>query len=151
MSTKCSIAYSNTQPHSFHFYQECFDEENVYLELEGVEFNATNNRVTVTIPVAIWEVIRGYESVDLSLANCSDAEISAIVEAKVTERITEYRSCDNEQTKRFIAISGSICYGSAELPRTEQINRGMQYYLEARERQIVIRNQILALKAMNET
>lgn len=37
MSTKCSLAYGDT----FHLYQECFDEDNVYLELEGIEYEAT--------------------------------------------------------------------------------------------------------------
>ena len=36
MSTKVSVAYGD----NFHFYQECLDEENVHLQIEGVEFKA---------------------------------------------------------------------------------------------------------------
>ena len=32
MSTRCTIAYDQKD---FHFYQECFENENVYLELDG--------------------------------------------------------------------------------------------------------------------
>ena len=64
MSTKSSLAYGDTvvastrneskeRNLSFHLYQECFDEDNVYLELEGVEFEASPERVMVTIPIAI--------------------------------------------------------------------------------------------------
>ena len=79
MSTKSSLAYGD----NFHLYQECFDEENVYLELESVEFEASRDRVTVSIPVAIWEVIRAYGAVDLAYANYSDAEIETIVVEEV--------------------------------------------------------------------
>ncbi len=32
MSTRCTIAYDQKD---FHFYQECFENDNVYLELDG--------------------------------------------------------------------------------------------------------------------
>ena len=53
MSTKASIAYGD----GFHFYQECLDEDNVYLELEKVSFVATENSVMVQIPMHVWKTI----------------------------------------------------------------------------------------------
>lgn len=146
MSTKSSIAYGD----NFHFYKECFDEENVYLELDSVEFNASNNQVTVTIPVAIWEVIRQYDVLNLSLADKSDREIEAMVEQEVDRRIEKYQSTDDERAKQFASLSGSLRYGSADLPRNEQMNTGILYYRQERERQIAIKNQILALKKLNQ-
>ena len=147
MSTKSSIAYGN----NFHLYKECFDEENIYLELESVEFNASNNQVTVTIPVAIWEAIRTYGAVDLAYVNYSDAEIEAIVEEEVDRRIEEYQSTKDEQAKKFVSLSGSIYYGSADLPRKEQIEKGVRYYRQVRESQIAIKNQIEAIEKLNQS
>lgn len=142
MSTKASIACSD----NFHLYHECFDEENVYLELEGVEFNASPNRVTVTIPVAIWETIRQHSVVDLSYADKSDEEIKIMVEEKVERRIKKYLATSDEKQQNFISLSGSMCYGMADLPRDEQIEKGIEYYFELRERQLTVKNKIEALK-----
>jgi len=38
MSTRCTLAYDQR---SFHLYQECFENDNVYLQLEGTEWGAS--------------------------------------------------------------------------------------------------------------
>jgi hypothetical protein len=43
MSTKATIAYGPT----FHLYHEALDEDFVYLEIEGTQFEASYNRVMV--------------------------------------------------------------------------------------------------------
>lgn len=60
MSTKSTIEYSHDLEMVFHFYHECFEDDCVYLELRGeaAQFEAGPNRVTVRIPLAIWEIIR---------------------------------------------------------------------------------------------
>lgn len=50
MSTKSTISHGNT----YHLYEEMFDVSNVYLEIEKVEFEASNNHVQVQIPIKIW-------------------------------------------------------------------------------------------------
>ena len=145
MSTKCSLAYGD----SFHLYEECFDEDNVYLKLEGVEFEATAERVTVTIPIAIWETIREYTILDLSYADKSDEEIQAMVEEAVDRRIEEYNNCDDERQRNITAIIGAIPYGLASSSVNEQIEKGLQYFLQQRERQSQIKEQITALKKLN--
>lgn len=67
MSTKATIAHGR----DFHFYHESLDEDNVYLELENVEFEASYRRVMVRIPVDIWEVIRHTGAAHLDLVNSS--------------------------------------------------------------------------------
>ncbi len=63
MSTKTTLAYGDT----FHFYQEVLDEHYVYLELQGVKYEANYNRVMVPIPIHTWEVIRKLGAPNLSL------------------------------------------------------------------------------------
>ena len=62
MSTKSSIACGP----NFHLYHEAFEQDAVYLELEQAFFEASPNKVTVAIPVVIWEVIRQHAGADLS-------------------------------------------------------------------------------------
>ena len=49
MSTKITIAHGR----NFHLYQEALDEDHVHLELEGIKFEASYNRVMVPIPVHV--------------------------------------------------------------------------------------------------
>jgi len=53
MSTKVTLSYGK----EFHFYQEIFDNGNVYLQVNGHEFEASNGKVLVQIPIEIWEKI----------------------------------------------------------------------------------------------
>lgn len=99
MSTKCTLAFGDsihqgsdaetTQTaktlYDFHFYREIFDERNVYLEMQGVDFTATQGSVTVAIPLAIWETIRGLGGVELPLAEKTDADLQVMAEADVAE------------------------------------------------------------------
>jgi hypothetical protein len=44
MSTKSSIRYEHSDDSGtgFHLYEETFEEENIYLELEGFDFEASS-------------------------------------------------------------------------------------------------------------
>lgn len=106
-------------------------------------------RVMVSIPIAIWETIREYSILDLSHADKSDEEIQAMVEEAVDYRIEKYHNCDDERQRNLTAIAGAIPYGLASNPRNEQIEQGIQYYRQQRERQSVIKEQIKALKRLN--
>jgi hypothetical protein len=50
MSTKSSISFDK----NFHLYQEIFDVSNVYLQVEGHEYEVRNDRVMVQIPIKAW-------------------------------------------------------------------------------------------------
>ena len=146
MSTKSMVAYGP----NFHLYREALNEHYIYLELEGVQFEASYNRVMVPIPVHIWEVIRHHAGVDLSFADKTDEEIQAYVEHEVDERIARYNQEENPKAKGLIALLGSIPYGSADIPREEQITRGMSYFLALREEQQQIQKAIEDLERLNE-
>lgn len=55
MSTKSTIAFGDI----FHLYEECFDFDGLYLELNGtnLEFEIVPNRVTIKIPDHVLEAI----------------------------------------------------------------------------------------------
>jgi len=59
MSTKCTIEYKKDAQHDlpdFHLYNDCFDDENLYLEMD-CKFDANNKGVTVVIPWKLWNVL----------------------------------------------------------------------------------------------
>ena len=144
MSTKSTIAHGR----KFHFYHEAFDEDYVYLKLEGTKFEASYNRVMVPIPVHIWEVIRRYPGVDLKYAEKTDREIRLYVEQEVDERIKRYRDA-GATSKRLLSLSGSLVYGSADQPREQQIAAGVEHFTKLREHQRQIKQAIEELEQAN--
>ncbi len=147
MSTKATVAYGA----NFHLYQEVIDDNFIYLEMEGVPFEASYNRVMVPIPVHIWEVIRKYEGVDLSWALKTDEEIIQYVEQEVDERIEQYQQADNDGERQLIALLGSIPFGLADTPRSEQIEQGVIYFKRLREHQQQIKQAIEELERKNKS
>jgi hypothetical protein len=130
MSTKSTIAYGPT----FHLYHEVLDDSYVYLELEQVEFEASYNRVMVSIPVHIWEVIRQYPGIDLAWAEKSDQDILDYVTESVDDRIRRYEEAE-ENKKGLVSLFGGLVFGTADASRTEQIEQGVAYYQKLREHQ----------------
>ena len=59
MSTKASISYSDEH----HFYEECLDNNNVYLQIDNppglqVDFwEASQGNATLVIPIEIWRQV----------------------------------------------------------------------------------------------
>jgi hypothetical protein len=132
MSTKSTIAHGR----DFHFYHEALDEDNVYLELENVEFEASYRRVMVKIPIDIWEVIRHTGAARLDLVDSSDEELRQMVERQVGERVAEYeRAKGDSRRETLVSLCGALVFGGADEPREEQIRRGLNYYVRDRERQ----------------
>lgn len=146
MSTKATIAHGD----DFHFYHEIFEDDFVYLELEGVDFCATRDRVTVPIPLAIWEVIRTRGGADLSLAAMSGEELRLLVGRVVDERIVDYQEClartgDPSHARLF---AGGL-FGSPDAPREEQVEAALEEYTQDRDRQRALLDEITRLEARN--
>ena len=144
MSTKATIAHGP----NFHLYHEALDEDYVYLELEGVHFEASYQRVMVPIPVHIWEIIRRYPGIDLSFVDQTDGELRRYVEGEVDERIARYREAAHEN-RPLISLIGSLAYGAADLPRDQQVEEGMRHFTRVREHQRQIARAIAELKRTN--
>ena len=140
MSTKSSLAYGP----GFHLYHEMFDDDNVYLEVEGTHFEASYNRVRLPIPVHIWEVIRRYPGVSFECVDKTDAELRDDVERQVDERLKQYQEANDEDKPR-LALFGSFKYGSVKEPRDTQIEKGVAYFVRIREHQQQIQRAIAEL------
>lgn len=50
MSTKSTISFGP----NYHFYQEIFDVSNVYLQVEGYEYEIKNDKAMIQIPIGAW-------------------------------------------------------------------------------------------------
>ncbi|NJO82840.1 MAG: hypothetical protein HC828_08490 [Blastochloris sp.] len=96
----------------------------------------------------IWEVIRRYPGVDLSLAEKTDEELRAEVVRAVDERIAKYAAAEG-QAQALVTLSGLLAFGSAEDSRDEQIEAGMRYYLGKRDHQRQVIAAIDALRREN--
>ncbi len=144
MSTKMTIAHGP----NFHLYHEALDEDYVYLEVEGAQFEAAYNRVMVPIPVHVWEVIRHYPGINLKYADKTDAELRQYVEQEVDDRLKRYREA-GEKAKGLVSLSGSLAFGTAEQPREHQIAAGIEYFTKVREHQQQIKRAIEELQQVN--
>ncbi len=144
MSTKNSLAHGP----NFHLYREAFDENNVYLELEGTQFEASYNRVLLPIPIHIWELIRCYPSIDFEHADKTDVELSQHVEREVDERLKHYQEA-SEKAKTLVSLFGSLVFGSIDQPREEQIAAGIAYFTKTRSHQRQIQRAIAELEQLN--
>lgn len=140
MSTKSTIVCGE----NFHLYSEMMDDENVYLELEGVTFEAYRDSVTVAIPAAIWQSIRRHK-VDMSYLAHTDEEIRTAATLHVDDERQKYQghlSACKHCARRATDGQLSACrmlYGVDD-PRDERIEEFVRYRLLARERQRAIRD-----------
>ncbi|MGB5637286.1 MAG: hypothetical protein WBM44_24890 [Waterburya sp.] len=146
MSTKITVAHGD----NFHFYREIFDEDYIYLEIEGVQYEASYNRVMMPIPIHIWSVIRQYQGIDLSWALRTDEEIMSYVEQEVDQRIEKYQQAESEKNQRLIAVLGSMPYGAADTPRQQQLDQGIAYFHRLREHQQQVKDAIEQLEKTNQ-
>lgn len=78
MSTKSTIACA-TGEFDFHFYNDGWDHNSLFLELSGknLEFEASNDHVCVKIPLPVWLVMQKHLSRDMyfSLLGKTEAEL----------------------------------------------------------------------------
>jgi hypothetical protein len=146
MSTKATIAHGS----NFYLYHEVLDEDYVYLEVEGTQFEANYSRVMVPIPIHVWEVIRHYPGIDLKYADKTDAELRQLVEQEVDARLKLYCQA-NEGAKGLVSLCGALAFGSADQPREQQIAAGIEYFTELRKHRQQIKQAIEELKRANGT
>ena len=146
MSTKSTIKYGD----DFHFYNECFEDDKVYLELDKASWDAdSTGRITVGIPIAIWEFIKDTPSTEFKYAHMSDSDLEKDVTNYVDERIAKYNS-EEDTAKAWTNFIGCIPYGLASDPRDEQISRGIDYYTCIREKELKTVNKIKSYKRKNK-
>ena len=145
MSTKSTIVCGP----DFHLYQEGGDSSSVYLELEGVFFEASPCSVTVSIPLHIWEFARRFEASELRYADFSDDDVRQFVEREVDERIEKYRRRSKGEPKRWFRCEGMMAFGAGRSqPRDQQISAGLEYYTRMRDHHRNVKQRIAELGAI---
>ena len=149
MSTRCTIIHGQ----DFHFYNEIFDDDHVYLELDTPHFQAGYGRVTLPIPIHIWETIRHLGAARMDLVDEQDDALLSMVERCVDKRIAEYQQALSKTPERagLSAFFGCLPYGTADSPRADQIRRGMEYFQRERQRQREVKARIAALHKPAQT
>lgn len=144
MSTRSTLAHGP----GFHLYHEVFEEDYVYLQVEGTQFEAGYGRVMVPIPVHVWEVIRRYPGVDLGLADQTDDKLRRHVEQMVDDRLKRHQEAA-ENVKPIAALAGALVFGSIDEPREVQLAKGLEDYTRRREHQRQIQRAIAELERAN--
>jgi hypothetical protein len=121
---------------NFTLYNECLDDENVYLRLIGVKFNVTNNRVQIKIPIEIWGIIRDYGMPDLKFANWTDEQIKEHAESEIDKRIQNFQeSMIKNPNNTLRSAYGLLYYGSgSDENREYQLSAAIEQFNKYRER-----------------
>ncbi|UYM16309.1 hypothetical protein [Endozoicomonas euniceicola] len=141
MSTKCSLAYGD----GFHLYEEILDDDFIYLSLDNVEFEASQNSVMVRIPLPVWECIRQFSNARFDLVDLDSEMLMARVIKEVDERIEEHYTRGN----KYAYVSGFLSFGKPDEPRDQQIKKRLEYYLEEQDRQRLMKKKLDQLMAEN--
>jgi hypothetical protein len=142
MSTKATIAHGDT----FHFYHEIFDEDGVYLQLTGAEFEARSNYVMVRIPIHIWETIRHLGGARLDLVDKTDEELRAWAEERVDEQRRRIEHARATNDVRQVTLAEMGLDGGLDTPRDQQVEEELEQYRQERQRQREIKQAIEELK-----
>jgi hypothetical protein len=141
MSTKSSLAHGE----NFHFYEECFDDQHVYLELENTEFEVFQTqrpnskefggRVMVRIPLETWITIQQVKPPRMDLVGKSDQGLLEMVQTDVDERIARNKTAIADGKRTLGILMGSLAYGPADKARDVQIQNGITHFTEQRNQQ----------------
>ena len=127
----------------FCFYREDFNDEQVCLELYGgVEFEASQKRVTVKIPIAVWEFVRQIAAMEFDLTDKTDEELRQIAEQEIDQRIARQKLLKEKISKpdkkggiNYFARLSSFKYTVLGEPREQQIEREVESNLNRRAAQ----------------
>lgn len=118
MSTKITLYYNDR----IHLYQECFDEENVYLSVE-IQKHKT------TLQISLQELIGFSKTVDLNSlqkqAEITDDQIKKYVENAV--RLRGVTTCP------FTQLHAMSIFGDESQSVEKQIDLGIAHYIKKRD------------------
>jgi hypothetical protein len=152
MSTKSSLVSGP----SFHLYEECFDPaKNVWLDLDGCEFEATPRGLRIEIPLAVWEVIRQHTPARFDLTALTDAQLQAEAEKRVDSQRAGLQatldappgSAPNPEVERRPSAASAFFYRHARLPREEHLGHVLADLRDEHEAQCALLQRIAQLKA----
>ena len=135
MSTKSSLAWAE----EFHLYTDYREPGKVFLRLDGTAFEATNQSVTVQMPVALWEFLRTQPAADFNLADKPDEELRAMAVKEADEAEAHWRKLTPAQRKRLPGFLGGDV---GNVPRSVRIRRRAKALAEERRQQRELRAEV---------
>ena len=149
MSTRATIAHGP----GFHLYHDLADElaePVVYLRLDGADFEASRDGVTVAVPVAVWEAIRTHAGADFALADLTDGELHDRAARAVAERVAGYDAAvaAGSRNLAFLGWVGWELYGEPTDPPADQTARGVAWLARERDRQRGLRARVAELRGV---
>ncbi len=122
----------------FELYKEWPNEDCVFVALEGFDFEASKNKVTVQIPVALWDVLRTYPGCATELAELDDKALLARAERIVGVRIAEWRKQSPKERTEF----WNFHLRDAGKPRSAQVRLELERLLADRDSQVAMLRKI---------
>ena len=127
----------------FELSKEWPNEDCVFLELEGFDFEASKNKVTVQIPAPLWDVLRTYPGCVTELAALDDKALLARAEQIVDARIGEWKKLSQKDKKPAL---WNFRLRDAGKPRIEQVRLELERLLADRDSQAAMLQKIAAYK-----
>lgn len=142
MSTKCSIAHGP----GFHLYNDSFDEEHVFLQLDQSDFTVTPDSLTVKIPLHVWDYLRGFPGADFADVTASDEQILEEAIKAVGSRLAQVAEARSDRVSALLELGGALVMGEVNLPREEQIANYVAYHKRQRTQKQEVMARVAALK-----
>jgi hypothetical protein len=141
MSTKSTLAHGD----NFHFYKDyCDNDDSVNLQITS---NCScKHSHHINIPPEIWECIRQVPAINFEFIDKTDDDILKLVEEEVDERLKDYNAATTEREKAFCALFASAIYGDPDDPRDTQIQEGVSYYTNKRNKELQIKEKMKEFK-----
>lgn len=106
------------EPVDFHLYKECFDEQNLYLEV-----NLSDSTIKLIFPIGVaFGVARKISALEETAKRCAartDADIAETANAEVDHRIENMHD-------QITQMMGVLTYGSVHDPREDQVRSGIE-------------------------
>lgn len=127
----------------FELSKEWPNEDCVFLTLEGFDFEASKNKVTLQIPAPLWDVLRTYPGCMTELAELDDKALLARAEKTVDERIAEWEKLSPKDKKPAL---WNFYLRDAGKPRIEQVRLELESLLADRDSQAAMLRKIAAYK-----
>lgn len=152
MSTKSSLVSGP----SFHLFEECFDPaKNVWLDLDGCDFEATPRSLRIEIPLAVWEVIRQHSPARYDLVALTDAQLQAEAETRVATHRADYQAAlaaspsspPSPEAERRPSPALAFFHRHARLPLDEHLADVVAALRAERDAQCALQQQVAQLKA----
>jgi hypothetical protein len=144
MSTKSSILYYHDKFHIYHDVTDHFNEgkrNTIYLSFDNVEFEASNNSITIALPPEIWEVIREKPAIEFKYLNKTDEELLSLAKETANENVSklfDWRGNKNGNRGFFMTFCQIEPQWDMETALKAETNAALVVFMEEREQELLI-------------